>query len=72
MQTGQPNTHPMVNEYISGKIVLDTITQHCVFPALNISNTFATIDYDAHTNTKLGYPFNHVFRSMTVQELNQK
>ena len=40
------------------------------FPALNVSEKFATIDYDAHVNTKIDYTFSHVFRSMTVQEAN--
>ena len=40
------------------------------FSALNVSNNFATIDYDAHINTKIDYTFNHVFLSMTLQELN--
>ena len=35
---------------------------------MNVSNNFATID--AHINTKIDYIINHVFRSMTVQELN--
>ena len=60
----------MIDEYISGKIVLDTSNNKFVFPALNVSNNFATIDYDAHINTKIDYTINHVFRSMTVQELN--
>ena len=33
-------------------------------------NNFATIDYDAHFKTKIDFTINHVFRSMTVQELN--
>ena len=70
MHTGQPNPHSMIDEYISGKIVLDTSNNKFVFPALNVSNNFATIDYDAHINTKIDYTINHVFRSMTVQELN--
>ena len=41
-----------------------------VFPAINVSNDVATIDYDAHINKKIDYTINHVFRSMTVQELN--
>ena len=41
-----------------------------MFPALNVSNNFATIDNDVHINTKIYYSINHVFRSMTVQELN--
>ena len=70
MHTGQPNPHSIIDEYISGKIVLDTSNNKFVFPALNVSNNFATIDYDAHINTKIDYTINHVFRSMTVQELN--
>ena len=41
-----------------------------MFPELNVSNNFATIDYDAHINTKIEHTINQVFRSMTVQELN--
>ena len=37
---------------------------------MNVSNNFATIDYDAHINTKIHYTIIHVFRSMTVQEQN--
>ena len=59
MHTGQPNTHSMIDEYISGKLVF-----------LNVSNNFATIDYDAHINTKIDHTINHVFHSMTVQEHN--
>ena len=70
MHTGQPNPHSMIDEYISGKIVLDTSNNKFIFPALSVSNNFATIDYDAHINTKIDYTINHVFRSMTVQELN--
>ena len=43
----------MINEYISGKIVLDNSKNIFVFPALNVLNNFATIEYDAHINTKL-------------------
>ena len=70
MHTGEPNPHSMIDEYISGKIVLDTSNNKFVFPALNVSNNFATIDYDAQINTKIDYTINHVFRSMTVQGLN--
>ena len=41
-----------------------------MFPALYVSNNFATIDYDAHRNTKIEYTKNHVFGSITVQESN--
>ena len=70
MQTGQPNPHSMIDGYISGKIVLDTSNNKLIFTALNVSNNFATIDYDAHINTKIDYTINHVFRSMTVQYKN--
>ena len=70
MHKGQPNPHSMIDENISGKIVIDTSNNKFVFPALNVSNNFATIDYDAHINTKIDYTINHVFCSMTVQELN--
>ena len=70
MHTGQPNPQSMNNEDISGKIVLDSFKNKLIFPALNISNNFATIDYDAHINKKIDYTTNHAFRSMTVQELN--
>ena len=70
MHTGQPNPHSLIDEYISGKIVLDTSNNKFIFSALNVSNNFATIDYDAHINSKIDYTINHVFCSMTVQELN--
>ena len=66
MHTGQPNPQPKINEYISGKIVLDSTTKPYVSPALKVSNNFATLDYDAHNNTKKDYTINNVFRSMTV------
>ena len=70
MHTGQPNPQFIINEYISGKNILDDSNNQFKYPALNVSNNFATIDYDAHTNTKIGYAINHVFRAMTLQELN--
>ena len=70
MHTGQPNPHSTIDEYISGKIVLDTSNDKVISPALNVSNNFATIDYDAHINSKIDYTINPFFRSMTVQELN--
>ena len=70
MHTGQPNPQPIINEYVSSKTVLDTTTKYFVFPSLNVSNNFATIDYDAHINTKLDYTINQVFCSMTIQKPN--
>ena len=62
MQTGQPSPGFII-EYISGKIELNNSNNKYVFPALNVSNNFATIDYDAHMNTKIDYTVNHVFLS---------
>ena len=60
----------MINENISGKILLDNSNTKFIFSALIVSNNFATIDYDAYVNTKIDYTMNQVFSSMTVQELN--
>ena len=65
MHTGQPNPQSIINEYFSGKTILDSTTKHNVFPALNVSYNFAIIDNDVHINTK-----KEIFRSMTVQELD--
>ena len=70
MHTGQPNPQPKIKEYISGKIVLDHSNNTFIFPPINVSNNLATIDYDGLINTKIDNIINHVFRSMTVQELN--
>ena len=51
IHTGQPNPQSMINKYIFGKIVLDNSNSKFIFPALIVSNYFATIDYDAHINT---------------------
>ena len=53
MHTGQPTPQSMIIEKISGKIVLDNSNNKFIFPTLNVSNNFATIDYDAHVNTKM-------------------
>ena len=52
MHTGEPNPQSVVKEYISGKIILETNNKKNVFPALEISSNSATIDFDAHINTK--------------------
>ena len=69
MHTGQPNPQTIINNHISGKVVLDD-SNNFIFPALNVSNNFATIEFEALINTKIDYTVNHVFPSMTVQELN--
>ena len=70
MNSGQPRPHSIIDQKISGKIQFDTSNQKYIFPALNVSNNFATLDYDAHIRTKIDSTINHVFKSMTVQELN--
>ena len=70
MNTGQPKPHSKIDQNISGKIQFDNSYQKYIFPALNMSNNFATIDYDAHINTKIDFTINHVSKSMTVQDLN--
>ena len=70
MNTGLPKPHSIIDQTISGNIKYDDSNKKYIFPTLNISNNFATLDYDAHINTKIDFTINHVFKSMTVQELN--
>ena len=70
MHTGQPNPQSMINECFSGEIVIGNSNNKFILPSLNVSNNFATIDNDAHINTKIDHTINLCFRSMTVQELN--
>ena len=70
MNNGQLRPHSIINQKTSRKIQFDTSNQKYIFPALNVSNNLATLDYDAHINTKIDFTINHVFKSMTVQELN--
>ena len=69
MNNGQPRPHSIIDQNINGRIQFDTSNQKYIFPALNYSNNFATLDYDAHINTKIDFTINHVFKTMTVQEL---
>ena len=69
MNNRQPRPHSIIDQK-SGKIQFDTSNQKYIFPALNVSNNIATLDYDAHINTKIDFTINHVFKSMKVQELN--
>ena len=70
MNNGQPRPHSIINQNISGRIQFDISNQKYIFPALNVSNDFATLDYDAHINTKIDFTKNHVFKTMTVQDIN--
>ena len=70
MNNGQQKPHSIIDQRISGKIHFDTSNKKYIFPALNVSNNFGTLDYDAHINTKIDFTINHVFKSMKVQELN--
>ena len=70
MNTGQPKPRSLLDQNIGGKRQFDNSNKKYIFPAIKIPNNFATIDYDAHINTKIDFRKNHVFKSMTVQELN--
>ena len=70
MNTGQPRPHSMIDQRISGQMQYDNTNKKLIFLALSISNNFATLDYDAHINTKDDFTIYHVFKSMSVQELN--
>ena len=70
MNTGQSKPYSIIDQNISGKLQFDNSIQKYIFPAIYISKNFATIDYDAHINTQIDFTINHVFKSMTVQELN--
>ena len=70
MNNGQPRPHSIIDQNPSGRIHFDTSNQKYIFSALNVSNNFATLDYDALINTKIDFTIFHVFKSMTVQELN--
>ena len=60
MNTGQPKPHSIRDQNISGKIQFDNSNKKYMFPALKISKNFATIDYDAHINTKIDFTIIHV------------
>ena len=70
MNNGQPRPHSIIDQKTSGEIQFDTSNQKYIFPALTVSNSYATLDYDAHINTKIDFTINHVIKSMTVQDLN--
>ena len=70
MKIGQLRPHSIIDQNISGRIQFNTSDQKYKFPALNVSNNFATLDYDAHINTKIDFTMNHLFKSMAVQEIN--
>ena len=70
MNNAQPKRPSIIDQNFSGKIQFDTSNQKYILPALNVSNNLATLEYDAHINTKIVFTINHVFKSMTVQELN--
>ena len=77
MHTGKPNPlrlpqneryNQLTTQLSSGKLI--HTQDKFLFPALNSSNNFATIDYEAHINTKIDYSIDHVIKSMSVAELN--
>ena len=58
----------LASQLISGKIVQSQ--NKVFFPAINSSNYFATYDYEAHIITSVDYSINHVFKTMSLAELN--
>ena len=77
MHTGKRNPLqlPEDEQYVRLSSQLTTINlfhnqNYLIFLALNSSNSFETIDYEAHCNTKIDYSNNHVFKTMSVAELN--
>ena len=70
MNSGQPRPHSIIDQNISGRKHFDTSNQKFIIQAINVSNNFATLDYDAHISTKIDFTINQVFKSLTVQELN--
>ena len=58
MRTGRSNTQPIINDFITGKIVLNNSNSENGFPAFIVLNNFATSAYAVHTNTKNDYSVN--------------
>ena len=68
-QNEQFNQYSSEYHKITGKLIEDKDKKY-LFPPLNSTNNFATIDYETQINTKIDYAINHVFKTMTVSELN--
>ena len=77
MHSGKPNSLQLPQNEQYNQLTTQLISEKLIhtqdkflFPALNSSNNFATIDYEAHIHTEFDYSINHVFKSMCVAELN--
>ena len=71
MNNGQPKPHSIKDQKLVERYILILLIRYSSnIPAQNISNNFATLDYDAHINTKIDFTKNHVFKSMTVDQSN--
>ena len=77
MQTGQRNPLqlPEDEQYdcLSTQLISSNVVQDqnkLLFPALSFSKNFATIAVEAQNITKFYYSINHVFKTMTLAELN--
>ena len=77
MHTGKHNSlqlpqkeqyNQLTTQLISGKLI--QTQDKFLSPALISSHNFATIHYEAHINSKIDYSINHVFKIMSVGELN--
>ena len=76
MNTGNENTI-LVDEESSftrfsmlSPLVFESVNNKDYFSLLIDSNSFGTVNCDAHIKTKTEYSINHVFKSKTFPELN--
>ena len=58
----------LLTQLNSRKLIQDQ--NNLLFRALNFSNDFATIDFEARVNTKIDYSNNHVLKTIIAAELN--
>ena len=54
---------------MSSPLDYDSVKSKYYFTPLIDSNSFGTVDYDADINAEVDYSVNHLFKSMTIQEL---
>ena len=75
MYTGRKNPSVVGDQpSFTQSSLFSTLVFNCVdntqyFPLLIDSNSFCTVAYDAHINTKTVLFISHVFRSKTLREL---
>ena len=76
MKTGNKNAIVVVEDLtlsqqpMSSPLVFDSVKIKSYFPPMNDSNSFGTVDYRAQINANIDDSINHVFKSISIQELN--